>query len=184
MWIKIVNKTEFDLPKYETQGSAGMDLRANLKPEKIENTEEIDPYDEENWDEADTLTLEPGKQQLVPTGLFIQLPNPVLTKGISLIGNQTYYEGWGYEAQIRPRSGLAVKHGITIVNSPGTIDSDYRGEIKIILMNLTDKPFTINHGDRIAQMVIAKYERIYWEQVDELDETKRGAGGFGHSGTK
>lgn len=175
MWIKIVNKTEFDLPKYQTLGSAGMDLRANLKPEKIENVEDIDPYDEEDWDEPDTLILEPREQVLVPTGLYIELPKPIINRS---------NDGWGYEAQIRPRSGLAAKHGITIVNSPGTIDPDYRGEIKIILMNLTDKPFTVNHGDRIAQMVIARFERITWESVDELDETKRGTGGFGHSGTK
>jgi len=174
MQIKIVNKTEFELPKYEAVGSAGMDLRANLKPEKPENSNEIDPFDEENWDEADTLTLEPHIQQIVPTGIFIQLPDTIIETHTG--------EGWGYEAQIRPRSGMAAKYGITIVNCVGTIDSDYRGEIKVILMNLTDTSYTIKHGDKIAQMIINRYERISLVEVNTLDETKRGSGGFGSTG--
>lgn len=130
------------LPTYETDGSAGMDLKASLK---------------------ETVTLEPGERTLVPTGLFIELPP-------------------GYEAQIRARSGLAIKRGIGLVNGVGTIDSDYRGEIKIPLINWGKDPFTINDGDRIAQMIIAKYERITWQETEELEETKRGTGGFGHTG--
>lgn len=176
MEIKIVNKTEFDLPKYETLGSAGMDLRANLKTQKPKNVKDIDPYNEEEWEEEYEIILEPRKQQIVPTGIFIQLPkmNIEIASG----------EGYGYEAQIRPRSGLAAKYGITIVNCIGTIDSDYRGEIKVIMMNLTDKPFTIKHGERIAQMVINRVERIGWETVETLNETERGSGGFGHTGSK
>jgi len=157
MKIKILNKSEFDLPRYETNGSSGMDLRANLiKPNKI--------------------TLEPNIQQTIPTGIFIQLPKPSIEPFTN--------EGFGYEAEIRPRSGLAAKHGISIVNSPGTIDSDYRGEIKVIMINLTNKPYTINHGDRIAQMIISRFEKISFEETDNLDETKRGDGGFGHTGKK
>ena len=176
MKIKVVNKTEFELPKYETIGSAGMDLRANLKSPKPENISEIDPYNEENWDEPDTVILEPRKQQIVPTGIFIQLPKTVIEIHSG--------EGYGYEAQIRPRSGLAAKYGITVVNSPGTIDSDYRGEIKVILMNLTDEPFTINHGDRIAQMVITRHEKVSLYEAGTLDETERGTGGFMSTGLK
>jgi len=138
MQIKIVNKTEFELPKYETAGSAGMDLRANLKPEKPKNIKDIDPYNEEDWDEADTIVLNPKTQYLVPTGIFIALPDPIIE---TLSG-----EGWGYEAQIRPRSGLAAKHGITIVNSPGTIDcfsknstiKTINGEMKIEDIKISD----------------------------------------------
>lgn len=111
----------------------------------------------------DPVTLQPGERKLIPTGLHIALPE-------------------GYEAQIRPRSGLAYKHGITLLNSPGTIDADYRGEIKVILANLSDKPFTVHDGDRIAQMVIARYEQAHWQLTDQLDETERGAGGFGSTG--
>ena len=142
MKIKIVNKSGHPLPAYETSMSAGMDLRANID-EKI--------------------VLKPGERMLVPTGLFIALPE-------------------GYEAQVRPRSGLAIKYGITVLNAPGTIDADYRGEIKVILINLSSEPFTINDGDRIAQMVINKVERAEWEETKELDETERGSGGFGHTG--
>jgi dUTP pyrophosphatase len=110
-----------------------------------------------------SLVLDPLKRALVPTGLFLELPV-------------------GYEAQVRPRSGLAIKHGITVLNSPGTIDSDYRGEVMVILVNLSDEAFTINHGERIAQLVLAKHEQIEWETVSELEETARGAGGFGHTG--
>ena len=109
------------------------------------------------------VTIKPWQRALIKTGLFMSLPE-------------------GYEAQIRPRSGLALKYGITVLNSPGTIDADYRGEIGVILINLSNEPFTINDGDRIAQMVIARHERVEWETVDTLDDTERGAGGFGHSG--
>lgn len=130
------------LPFYETEGSAGMDLRAYIE---------------------EPLTLKPGQRMLVPTGLYIELPV-------------------GYEAQIRARSGLAIKKGIGLVNGIGTIDSDYRGEIKVILINWGEEDFVIENGDRIAQMVIARYERIEWEQTDDLSETERGSGGFGHTG--
>lgn len=111
------------------------------------------------------VELKPLERKLIPTGLYMALPK-------------------GYEAQVRPRSGLAIKKGITVLNSPGTIDADYRGEICVILINLSDQPFLINDGERIAQMVIARHEQVEWEQVDVLDETERGAGGFGHSGVK
>ena len=111
------------------------------------------------------VELKPLERTLVPTGLFIELPK-------------------GYEAQIRPRSGLAFKNGITVLNSPGTVDADYRGEVKVLLVNLSNTPFMINDGERVAQMVIAKHEQISWEPTDSLEETQRGAGGFGHTGTK
>jgi dUTP pyrophosphatase len=142
MNIRIINRSKNDLPAYETAHAAGMDLRADL--------EEI-------------IFLRPAERKLVPTGLFIELPE-------------------GYEAQIRPRSGLAFKHGIGIVNSPGTIDADYRGEIKVLLINHSDQAFEIKTGDRIAQMVIARHEKVSWQAVEELDETTRGTGGFGHTG--
>ena len=132
------------LPQYETAGAAGMDIRAYLD---------------------EPVTINPGERALVPTGLFMEIPE-------------------GYEVQIRARSGLAIKKGISVLNSPGTIDADYRGEICVILINLSDQPFLINDGERIAQMVIARHEQAEWEQVDVLDETERGAGGFGHSGVK
>ncbi len=144
MTVKVINKSRFDLPQYETAGSAGLDLRANTTA---------------------AITLESLERILVPTGLYIELP-------------------LGYEAQIRPRSGLAIKKGLSLANTPGTIDSDYRGEIKIILINLSRDTQTIAPGERIAQMVIAKYEQITWEAVDSLSETKRGAGGFGSTGVK
>lgn len=144
MEIKIVNRSRHSLPDYATIHSAGMDLRANLE---------------------NPVVLKPLERSLIPTGIYIQLPN-------------------GYEAQIRPRSGLAIKHGISIVNAPGTIDADYRGEIKVILANLSNEDFTINDGERICQMVVAKHERVEWVEVDELDETERGDGGFGHTGKK
>lgn len=144
MDIKIVNHSHHALPEYATPLSAGMDLRANLDS---------------------PITLDPQERYLVPTGLFISLPE-------------------GYEAQIRPRSGLALKKGITVLNSPGTIDADYRGEIGVILVNLSAEPFVINDGERIAQMVIARHEQATWHCVDSLDETSRGEGGFGHSGMK
>lgn len=144
MNIHIVNHSDNPLPVYETDFSAGMDLRANLESPVI---------------------LEPMQRCLVPTGLYIELPA-------------------GYEAQVRPRSGLAVKHGVTVLNSPGTIDADYRGEIKVILVNLSGQEFVIHHGDRIAQMIIARHERVTLTRVNELGSTKRGAGGFGHTGRK
>ncbi len=142
--IKIVNDSNNPLPQYETDGSAGMDLRAALN---------------------EPAFIKPLQRILIPTGLFIELP-------------------MGYEAQIRPRSGLAFKKGLTVLNSPGTIDSDYRGEIKIILVNLSNETVVINTGDRIAQMVIAKHEKAEFTEVFELSDTKRGEGGFGHTGTK
>ncbi len=144
MEIKIVNRSRHSLPDYATIHSAGMDLRANLE---------------------NPVVLKPLERSLIPTGIYIQLPN-------------------GYEAQIRPRSGLAIKHGISIVNAPGTIDADYRGEIKVILANLSNEDFTINDGERICQMIVAKHERVEWVEVDELDETERCDGGFGNTGKK
>ena len=141
--VKIVNKSPFALPAYETFEAAGMDVRDNL---------------------AEPFTLEPGERTLVPTGLFMQLPS-------------------GYECQVRPRSGLALKKGITVLNTPGTIDADYRGEVGIILINLSKDPFVINPGERIAQLVVKQYTRVEWEQVERLDQTQRGDGAFGHSGT-
>lgn len=140
--IKIVNNSANELPSYATEGASGMDIRANV--------------------EAPVL-LQPLERQLIPTGLFIELPN-------------------GYEAQIRPRSGLAIKQGITCLNTPGTIDSDYRGEIKIILINLSNTAQLISSGDRIAQMVIAKTEKAQFSLVQQLNDTTRGEGGFGHTG--
>lgn len=142
MKIKIVNKSRHPLPEYATALAAGMDLRANLEA---------------------SIVLKPLERTLVPTGIYIQLPER-------------------YEAQIRPRSGLAIKHGIGIVNAPGTIDADYRGEIRVILVNLSNEDFTIQDGERICQMVIAQYARVEWDAVNSLDETERGAGGFGHTG--
>lgn len=142
--VKIINKGKQPIPAYATTQSAGMDIRANID----------EPF-----------ILKPLQRRLVPTGLYIALPD-------------------GYEAQIRPRSGLALKHGITVINTPGTIDADYRGEIGIVLVNLSDTDFTVNPGERIAQMVIAKYEKVALEEVEQLDETERGAGGYGHTGVK
>lgn len=143
MKIQIINKSKHALPQYATALSAGMDLRANI----------------------DTpILLKPMQRKLVPTGLYIALPE-------------------GFEAQIRPRSGLALKKGITLLNTPGTIDADYRGEIGVIVVNLSEKDFIIEDGERIAQMVIARYEKAEWEEVEVLGETERGDGGFGHTGT-
>lgn len=142
MEIKIINKSQHPLPQYETAHAAGMDLRASVNEEII---------------------LKPMQRELIPTGLFIELPV-------------------GFEAQIRPRSGLAYKHGISIVNAPGTIDADYRGELKVLLINLSDTDFKIVNGDRIAQMVVAKHETVIWQPVDALGETGRGEGGYGHTG--
>jgi dUTP pyrophosphatase len=140
--IKIINKSNNDLPAYATAGSSGMDIRAHLN---------------------EALTIDPFERILVPTGLYIELP-------------------YGYEAQIRPRSGLAIKYGITCLNTPGTIDADYRGEIKIILINLSNEQQIIQPGDRVAQMIIQKTERALLVEVTELKETERSAGGFGHTG--
>ena len=146
MQVNIINRSGNALPEYKTIGSAGVDLCAWLK-------------------DGETITLKPLERRLIPTGLFIELPQ-------------------GYEAQVRPRSGLALKSGITCLNTPGTIDSDYRGEIGIILINLSSEDFTINSGDRIAQMVVAKYEQVKFVETEVLEETVRGAGGFGHTGVK
>lgn len=142
MKVKIVNKSQNSLPHYSTTYSAGMDLRADL---------------------SEPVVLKPLGRMLIPTGLYVQLPD-------------------GYEAQIRPRSGLAINKGVTVLNSPGTIDADYRGEIKIILVNLSGEEFVVNHGERIAQMIIAAYKQVEWEEVSILDESGRGEGGFGHTG--
>jgi len=140
--IPIINQSKHALPAYETGQAAGMDLRANLE---------------------EPIELGPLERSIVPTGLYIALPE-------------------GFEAQIRPRSGLAAKQGLTVLNSPGTIDADYRGEIKVILVNLSNNAVQIHDGDRVAQMVIARYEQAQWTAVETLDETMRGAGGFGSTG--
>ena len=142
MQVKIVNRSPYPLPSYATAQSAGLDLKANL---------------------AEPILLRPLERAMVPTGLFIALPE-------------------GYEAQVRPRSGLAAKHGVTVLNSPGTIDADYRGEVCVILVNLSSEPFEIVPGERIAQLVVARFEQVSWEQVEVLNETDRGAGGFGSTG--
>ena len=142
MKVKIVNHSKHALPEYQTPLSAGLDILANLDQ---------------------SVTLRPLERAMIPTGLFVELPE-------------------GCEMQIRPRSGLAAKHGITVLNSPGTIDADYRGEIKVILVNLSNEPFTIESGERIAQMIVARYEQIEWQPVEELGTTERGAGGFGSTG--
>ena len=144
MHIKIINKSQHNLPHYETEASAGMDLRANI---------------------TEPITLKPLERTIVKTGLFIELPI-------------------GFEAQVRPRSGLAAKKGITVLNAPGTIDADYRGEIGVILVNLSNTDFSIENGERVAQLVIARHERAQWVQVEELSDTTRGDGGFGSTGTK
>ena len=144
MIITIINRSQHDLPHYETEASAGMDLRASISESRV---------------------LKPLERSIVGTGLFIELPR-------------------GYEAQVRPRSGLAAKKGITVLNAPGTIDADYRGEIGVILVNLSNEDFTIHNGERIAQLVITKHERADWQLVEVLSETDRGAGGFGSTGTK
>lgn len=144
MKVQIINKSKHSLPQYATSSSAGMDLRANLDS---------------------PIVLKPLQRCLVPTGLYIALPE-------------------GFEAQIRPRSGLALKKGITLLNTPGTIDADYRGEIGVIMINLSAEDFIIEDGERIAQMVIARYEQAEWQEVEVLEDTERGAGGFGHTGVK
>lgn len=144
MKAKIINQSKHPLPSYQTEASAGMDLRAHL---------------------TEPIELSPLQRIIIPTGLFIELPI-------------------GYEAQVRPRSGLALKHGITVLNSPGTIDADYRGEVKVLLINLSQEPFIIQDGERIAQLIITTHERIEWLEVQELSETSRGSGGYGSTGLK
>lgn len=142
MDVKIVNKSNYQLPSYATAKSAGMDLKANID---------------------EPIILNPMDRYLFPTGIYIQLPD-------------------GYEAQIRPRSGLAAKYGITVTNAPGTVDADYTGEVKVSLINLSNDAFVVQPGERIAQMVVAKYEKVSWNEVETLDETERGSGGFGSTG--
>jgi dUTP pyrophosphatase len=142
MNVQIINKSKHATPAYETDGAAGMDLRANIE---------------------ESITLKPLERAIVKTGLFIALPI-------------------GFEAQVRPRSGLAAKNGITVLNSPGTVDADYRGEIGVILVNLSNEMFVVNDGERVAQLVIAKHERVQWKEVTVLNETERGSGGFGSTG--
>lgn len=141
MKVKVVNKSEYPLPKFATPGSAGVDLVANIENE---------------------ITLQPFARELVPTGLFVALPE-------------------GTELQVRPRSGLALKHGVTVCNTPGTVDCDYRNEVKVILINLSNEPYVLRPGERIAQAVLNRYERFDWEEVESLDETER-KGGFGSTG--
>ena len=142
--VNVINKGHHPLPAYATPQSAGMDLRANI---------------------SQPVTLRPMERRLIPTGLYIALPQ-------------------GYEAQIRPRSGFALKHGVTVLNSPGTIDADYRGELMVLLVNLSAEDFVVNDGERIAQMVVARHETVDFAEVSELDETERGAGGYGHTGVE
>lgn len=144
MRVRVINKSKHELPSYQSESAAGMDLRANI--------------DED-------VTLQPLERALIPTGLHIELPH-------------------GFEAQIRPRSGLAFKHGLTVLNSPGTVDADYRGEIKVLLVNLSNATFVVKDGERVAQMVVAKHEQITWEDSDLLSDTARGAGGYGSTGVQ
>jgi len=142
MEVRVINRSKNQLPAYQTEKSAGLDLRANLDA---------------------PVVLRPLERALIPTGLYIELPD-------------------GYEAQIRPRSGLAAKHGITVLNTPGTIDADYRGEIKVILINLSNEEFVVNDGERICQMIVTRHEKIVWKETNELTNTARADGGFGHTG--
>ena len=144
MKVKVINRSAYGLPQYETGQAAGLDVRANR---------------------TESITLGPLERALVPTGLYVELPE-------------------GYEMQVRPRSGLAAKHGLSLVNSPGTVDPDYRGEIKVILVNLSNTPYELKPGERVAQLVVARFTRVEWESVEVLGETERGAGGFGSTGTK
>lgn len=144
MKVKVINRSQYELPQYETAQAAGLDLRANI---------------------TESITIGSLERAIIPTGLYVELAE-------------------GYEMQIRPRSGLAAKQGISVLNSPGTIDPDYRGEIKVIVVNLSNNPFEIKPGERVAQAVVAAFTRIEWQQVEELGETLRGAGGFGSTGTK
>ena len=143
MQVKVINRSKFPLPQYETIGSAGMDVRANIE---------------------ESITLKPLERVLVKTGLFVEIP-------------------LGYEIQVRPRSGLAFKQGITVLNSPGTIDAEYRGEIGVLLVNLSSETFVVEDGDRVAQLVLAAHEQAQWQSVDQLEQSDRGQGGFGSTGT-
>ena len=144
MKVEVINKSRFPLPAYATEMSAGLDLKADID---------------------EPVILSPLQRAMVPTGIYLALPE-------------------GTEAQVRPRSGLAAKYGISVLNAPGTIDADYRGEVKVILVNLSNETFTVNPGERIAQLVLARYERVEWSEVESLDETARGEGGFGSAGRK
>ncbi len=144
MKVKVINRSQNALPSYETSASAGMDVRADI---------------------AEDIVLRPLERKLIPTGLFLEIPE-------------------GFECQVRPRSGLALKSGISVLNSPGTIDADYRGEVGVILINLSNEDFTVKNGDRVAQLVFARFEQAVWEESDELTESSRGAGGFGSTGVK
>ena len=144
MKVEVINKSRFPLPAYATEMSAGLDLKADID---------------------EPVILSPLQRAMVPTGIYLALPQ-------------------GTEAQVRPRSGLAAKYGISVLNAPGTIDADYRGEVKVILVNLSNETFTVNPGERIAQLVLARYERVEWSEVESLDETARGEGGFGSTGRK
>ena len=144
MLVKVINKSNNNLPKYETVCSAGSDVRANI---------------------SEAITIKPLERVLVPTGLYVEIPQ-------------------GYESQVRPRSGLSAKFGVTVLNAPGTIDADYRGEIKVILVNLSNNDYTLNPEERVAQLVLSKYERIVWQESETLSETVRGEGGFGSTGKK
>lgn len=146
MEVKVINKSGLDLPKYESLGAAGFDFKSTID-----------------------ITLEPNVQQLIPTGLYVEIP---LIK----------IPGVGYELQVRPKSGLALKHGVTVLNTPGCIDEDYRGEIGVILINLSKVPYHINKGDKIAQGILSPIRRITWKEVEELSSTERGEGGFGSTG--
>ena len=158
MKVQVINKSTNELPKYETPASAGMDLKAELS--KINEKFLFKAV----FTNTNRVIIPPGGRALIPTGLQIALPI-------------------GYEAQVRPRSGLALKYGITVLNTPGTIDADYRGDIGVVLINHGTEPFVVEQGDRIAQLVIAKHERVDWEEVEELESTERGLGGFGHTGS-
>ena len=155
MKVKIVNKSNNPLAKYETINSVGMDVRAFL--DKL-------------------VTIKPMERVMIPTGLYFELPDPVREP---LTG-----EGHAYEIQVRPRSGLAIKKGITIINTPGTLDPDYRGELKLLVVNLSNEPFTVTNGERLAQILVNRIELVGFEEVDKLSETDRGEGGFGHTGKK
>lgn len=164
MEVPVIKNTSNELPKYETLASAGMDLRAELSlfnPRLSYNTDSAWTLD----NKCDHICINPGGRALIPTGLQMALPV-------------------GYEAHVRPRSGLALKHGLTVLNSPGTIDADYRGDVGVVLINHGKEPFKICTGDRIAQLVVTKHERVDFVEVDVLTETDRGVGGFGHTGSK
>lgn len=140
--VKVINRSEFPLPEYETAMAVGLDVRANI---------------------TESVVIKPLGRAMIPTGLFFEIPQ-------------------GFEIQVRPRSGLAAKRGITVLNSPGTIDPDYRGEVRVVLVNLSSEDFVLERGERIAQLVLARYEKLKWEEAEQLDDTARGSGGFGSTG--